>query len=237
MKIKSLTFLGLAFLSLAVTTTSLEAKVTGGSSKPSNPSVPNSSPTPSVTTTTEVTGGSNKPSTPSVPNSSPSVTTTTNSIQTTSKINNANISGNNQPSLQINSGAKPVTQPVNVSYKPQKVNSYIPSNTTLVTGTYKAPNPQNKPVVRRYVTRYDNTGRSYSLAIVVPIGVPVESYSSYYNNYFPSTVSVGYAAITPVSTTTVVDNTPTNGWDAIIFFVAFAGIIVVVIFSIAMRRG
>lgn len=61
--------------------------------------------------------------------------------------------------MQINSGAKTVIQPINASYKPQKVNSYVPSNTTLITQTYKAPNPQNKPTETKYVTRSDNTGK------------------------------------------------------------------------------
>lgn len=200
MKIKSLTLLGLSILTLSLSVISpVEAKVTGRSSS----SVTRSAPAPSQHKVTKTSTTSIKPS-------------------NTSRINNTVNTANTQSSLQINSGAKTVIQPINASYKPQKVNSYVPSNTTLITQTYKAPNPQNKPTETKYVTRSDNTGKSYSMSVVIPIGSSVDSYSSYYNNYFPSSVSVGYRPI-------VVDTTPTNGWDFSIFFVVFGSLIVIII--------
>jgi hypothetical protein len=195
MKIKSITLLGLSILTLSLSVISpVEAKVTGRSSS----SVTRSAPAPSQHKVTKTTTTLIKPS-------------------NTSRINNTVNTANTQSSLQINSGAKTVIQPTNASYKPQKVNSYVPSNTTLITQTYKAPNPQNKPTETKYVTRSDNTGKSY--------------YSSYYNNYFPSSVSVGYRPI-------VVDNTPTNGWDFSIFFVVFGSfILIIIVFAFIGSRG
>ena len=206
MRIKSLTLLGLTILTISLSVISpVEAKVTGRSSS----SVTRSAPAPSQH----------------------KVTTTPIKPSNTSRINNTVNTANTQSSLQINSGAKTVIQPINASYKPQKVNSYVPSNTTLITQTYRAPNPQNKPTETKYVTRSDNTGKSYSMSVVIPIGSSVDSYSSYYNNYFPSSVSMGYRPI-------VVDNTPTNGWDFSIFFVVFGSfIVIIIVFAFIGSRG
>lgn len=205
--------LGLALLALSLPVV-CEAKVTGGSR-------PSSSPTRSAPTTSQ---------------SSITRTTTTNSIQpsNTSRINNAANTTNTQSSLQINSGAKPVTQPINASYKPQQVNTAKPSNTTIIEKTYVAPNPGNRPVETRYVTRYNSSGVAFSLPIVIPTGADINSYSSYYNNYFPSNVSMGYRTVTqPV----VIDNTPTNGWDFAIFFGVFGGVILIIIVFAFANRG
>lgn len=210
MKIKSFTLLGLAVLALSLPMV-CEAKVTGGSSSSLSRSAPTTS----------------QPST--------AIKTTTTSVQpsNTNRINSAANTTNTQSSLQINSGAKPVTQPINASYKPQQVNTVRPTTGTLIEQKYVAPNPGNRPVVTQYVTRYNSSGVAFSLPIVIPIGADINSYSNSYNTYFPPNVSMGYRTVAqPV----VVDNTPTNGWDFAIFFSVFGGVILIIIIIAFARR-
>ena len=94
-----------------------------------------------------------------------------------------------QTSFSTVNNATTPTKNVRASFVPTPTRGAVttakPSNAIVTKEVYKAPNPTNAPTEVRYESRYDTTGKLYSVRVEAPIGSSI----SVPLHYFPSTVT------------------------------------------------
>lgn len=156
-----------------------------------------------------------KPSTPSK-SSAPSTPSKSFTPARSTSSNN-----NDTKTTRVESNSVKPSSPVNATSnaikRPPTISTSAPANAKVISNTYTAPNPTNLPTKKVYQTRYDERGTPYSLLVVVPVGTDTIRVP---DTYFP---------VYTRSSTTIVDNTPTNGFDVVIALVVIGAVVFVII--------
>ena len=126
------------------------------------------------------------PSRSSSSSSSSSFKSSPSKSSTSSYKNNSYTDKKTQTGFSTTNNASTPTKNVTATYKSLPSKSVItnkkPADAIVSKDTYKVPNPKNLPTETRYETRYDPSGKVYSVRIDAPIGynLPIVVPHSYY---------------------------------------------------------
>ena len=139
-----------------------------------------------------------------------------NNSSSSSRVNSVTNRGSQQ-TTSVKSNSTAITNPVRASYTPKSViTTTKPASSTIVDNKHIAPNPDNKPTEVRYITRYGTDNKSYSVPLIIPIGMPYNS-SLIGDSYFPV-----------AARSTVIYNDGNNGVNIVSGIINAVGIIIAV---------